>query len=332
MPSATLTFASTTMMPIAIAGSTSTGAEILTAINAHVTASAVWWTVSDFNATNGTLELKRKTGPGSVAPSGEQSTVRVLFFGGVVSAPNAAAVAGISATASSIYVGLSVDANTTGPAASFTTGAPYTTKYTKAVLLCANGAVTAASSPRVYLIESEDSITVSCCDTGVAATAICGRLAEVDPVAGTNYWAILASSGAQAGVTSPSALSLTNPNPICPLNPASLATRGVYWNNTTATARSVGRCTSGIDTTAVASGGQSLGQSGQQLWLMDVGLMESTQAAGTATTFLGKLRQHRLGPAARPLDTITYSSVVQAIHFGQPNSFVGYGGWADNTP
>ena len=106
-------------------GAAPTVAEYIAAIKAMIDAEAAGagtWTVSDYNAGNGTLELKRKG-----SPTGILATCRILIFGGQV--PNAAAVAPTNTTglllATNVFIGVCENANSTGPDASYASGSPY---------------------------------------------------------------------------------------------------------------------------------------------------------------------------------------------------------------
>jgi hypothetical protein len=86
--------------------------------------------------------------------------VRILFFGS--SLPNSAALipAGAAAGTNNLYGCLSIDAATTGPGTSFTTGAPYATKFLQGDLICTNANFVAASSPRITFMESTEGICI----------------------------------------------------------------------------------------------------------------------------------------------------------------------------
>lgn len=97
-------------------------AALKTLIDAEVAAhpSTYQWSVSDYNATDGTLELKSK--------DSNVADMRVLVFGG--STPDSAAVFQTAVNAAYLYACCSPTAGTTGPDNDYTTGDPYTADST----------------------------------------------------------------------------------------------------------------------------------------------------------------------------------------------------------
>ncbi len=325
MTTPTLTWTSTAERTIAVASTSSVIAELLTAIKAAIDNDSTLWQTSDYSSGNGTLELKRKG-----SPTGEQSTVRILFFGG--SSPNSAALlTGLTAGATTLYVGLSVDANTTGPSTAYTAGAPYSSKYTKGVRVSSGGFLTGASSPRISLIECEDALAVCMHDTSASATAIVGRVVE-EAATTTLMWACFTCGAASfTNQTTPTICLNTDSqvtSPLTALYTGAVEPRGVLWNATLASARVIGRSNGFIH----GSTNPIAGSSGNPGVMVPVMLSEGAQVTTPVGSFFAFLRQIRMGPIAKHLDTMRSSGVTQGIHFGPPYNATGYGAWFDQSP
>ncbi len=322
MPYPTLTWAASSLRTVAVASTSSTVAELLVGIKAAIDNDSTLWAVSDYSAGNGTLEVRRKG-----SPTGEQATVRVLFFGGSV--PHAAALAGVTASAANLYVAASVDANTTGPAASYTAGAPYSTQYIKGTVVCVGTAIQAAETPRVSLIECEDGISIWLGDINTCTTATVGRLVEA-AAADSLMWCVLSDGAAHLNqINASSALgSGAATNPIPPHTTGALTPRGVMWNSTAGEAHNVGRAIGLMQ----AETGPLLGTNGAAAIFLTVPLTQSLITPFGTQSFFGFLRQIRIGPQAPHLATLRNSAgVTQAIHVGPPVGLTGYGAWFDQV-
>jgi hypothetical protein len=327
---ATLTWGIRGPYTFTIAGANPTVAEVLAALNTLITANCTMWAVSQYNAGNGTLELKRNSFPG--APTGELATVRFLIFGG--SSPNAAALpTGASAGATTnLYCGLSVDANTTGPSASYTAGAPYATKYTKAPLITAPAsAFTTANTVKITLYEADDVFGFSIGDSANMASCFMGRCI-VATDGSTLVWAVLPSGTATGFAinTAPNSISIGVGHPVTWFGQTAGAAKGVCWDTAGGgTALQVGRIM-GFQWSATVDTG--LGASGGAGMLIPVPVVAGAQAATPVPTFYGTMRQIRFGPVAAHLNKLRDSSaVLQGTHV-LSGTGVGMGLWLDELP
>lgn len=322
MPFATLTWTSTSLRTVACAGASTVLSELLVGIKAAIDNDSVHWMTSDYSLANGTLEIKRKG-----TPTGEQATMRILFFGGQIPAAGAL-LTGATAANTNLYCAMSVDANTTGPTTSYAVGAPYGSKYVLGQIVCINSALQLADSPKVSLVESEDALAVSLNDINTMATCIVGRV--IEEAAGSQLmWGVFSMCIATTNITNAdNIINTSSTSPITGNNTAGVTPAGSMWNTTLAACRRCGR--------AISPGGGSgpiLGTSAAPSTLMIVPLMESQNIAAPGTqNFLGYLRQIRFGPQAQHLQTLRNSAgVAQAIHFGPPNGVTGYGAWFDQV-
>jgi hypothetical protein len=325
MPHPTLTWVASNLRTVAIAGASSTVAELLTGIKAAIDGDSTLWETSAYSA-GAYLEIKRKV---STSPTGEQATARILFFGGAT--PNAAACTpSVSLSTSILYACMSVDANTTGPTTAFTAGAPYSTKFIPGNVVCAGTALAVGESPRVSLVESVEGLCVYLGDINTMTTVTFGKMIE-DAASGTLMWVMLPMCSATSNVVNPAAMGGTTSNSAIPaLFTSNSLPRGTMWNNTLASARSVGRV---FDLGAGAgSGSPILGAAGAPATLIPIPLCESTTAVSSTQSFIGYLRQFRYGPMAQHLQTLRNGAgVVQAIHVGPPVGLTGYGAWFDQV-
>ncbi len=323
MPNPTLVWSNTTPRAISIAGANATIPELLTALKAAIDTDSVHWMTSDYSAPNGTLEIKRKG-----TPTGEQSTVRILFFGGAF--PNGAALGtGIAQSASNLYSSMSVTAATAGPSTSYAADAPYAVTYIPGRIVASNAAISASETPLVSLVECEDALCVWFGDINTWCTSIVGRLIE-DAAASSLMWCVM-TPGPTNNINRTAPPTGTEGNsPVPPLAYYDAPVRGAMWNSTLGALRAFGRA---IDiSTGSLAGANPLGSTGLPTALIPVPLCTSLPAAGTAINYLGSLRQIRLGPVAQHLHTLRNAAgVVQAIHFGPPLGLTGYGAWFDQV-
>lgn len=327
---ATLTWGIRGPYTFTIAGANPTVAEVLAALNTLITANCVWWAVSQYNAGNGTLELKRNSTPS--APTGENATVRMLIFGGGTPHANALFNGATAGATTGLYVGLSVDANTTGPAASYTAGAPYSTKYTRGVLILApSTALTTANTVKITLYEADDVFGFSIGDSGVMGSCFMGRLI-VDTDGSTLIWGVM-PSGVSAGYTIstvPNTSGIGASHPITPFSQTAAAPKGACWETSGGgSAGAFGRMM-GFQWSATLDTG--LGASGGAGMLIPVPIVRGAQAAAPTPTFGGTLRQIRFGPVAAHLNKLRDNlNVLQGTHV-LSGTAVGFGLWLDELP
>lgn len=325
MTNPTLGWTFTGPLTFTIAGINPTVAETLAGIKAFIDAHATKWMVSDYSAVNGTLEIKRNPSVGTV--TGELATVRMLLMGGQVPHANCLAGSHTAGANTGLYGALSVDANTTGPAASYASGAPYSTKYTRAGRICVPSTdLTTASNPRITLFESDDVFVITLSDNTNTASWAAGRMivrASDDSL----IWACMPNGVATAlTATGSSFASASAGFCLTPLSTASSQIKATYWDTATASARLFGRLYAPIMST-VDTGLGSAGSSGA---FMPVHVGESTQATSQAPNFLGTLRQFRFGPVAGHVNQLTVSAVVKGTHvFGGVGT--GIGMWLDEA-
>jgi hypothetical protein len=322
VPNPTLAWTFSGPHSFTIAGANPTVAEVMTALNTLITANATLWSVSDYSAGNGTIEIKR-----AGSPTGELATVRILIMGGQAPHANALAGAHSAGATTGIYGALSVDANTTGPSSSYASAAPYASKYTRAGLFCTpSTGLTAASSPRITLIESADAFGVVIGDTTNMHSFVAGRIV-VRASDDSLVWASMPSGGAWTLVSVGTSMSITVAHPITPLSTATNTVKATYWDTVTAAARQFGRIIA--PTTATLE--TALGASGSPACILPVPVGESAQATSQTPTFLGFLRQIRLGPIAQHrIQLRDGSNVLQATHMFS-GSATGIGMWMDEV-
>ncbi len=324
----TLTWAFTSPATFAVAGTNPTVAEMLLGLKNHITSFSTWWTVSDYNSGNGTLEIKRNS---TGTPTGELATVRILFFGG--STPNAGALSLLhtSPATTTLYAGLSVDANTAGPSASYTAGAPYSTKYCRAAAIVINSSLTLAQTPKISLFETVDTFGFSISDSSNQATYCGGRMiirAKDDSLA----WGNMPSGGSVAYTTSTDSINVTTTPQAMPC--ADTATNSVkanYWDVDTASSRLFGKVLSFCNYTATTT--NLLGASGAAAQLMRVPILERAASAASATTYLGELRQIRTGPFTSHLNKLKdASAVLQGTYISGGTAVCSNGLWCGEIP
>jgi hypothetical protein len=165
-----------------------------TLIDAEVAAnpSTYKWSVSDYDATNGTLEIKSNA-------SGVAS-MRVLFFGGRT--PSAAAVTFSSAEIDGFYCCVAPAAATTGPDADYASGSPYASDSTQGVQV-ADMSDTISAADRLRYFENDEQFVLVINDrNGDSDTAVCLSGAIVEhPVDGRVY-GVCTQSGYTIGISS----------------------------------------------------------------------------------------------------------------------------------
>lgn len=325
----TLTWAFSSPATFAIAGANPTVAEMLLGLKNHITSFSTWWTVSDYNAGNGTLEIKRNA---TGSPTGELATVRILFFGG--SSPNAGALSLLhtAGNTTTLYAGLSVDANTTGPSASYTAGAPYSTKYARAGAIVITTGLSATNTPKISLFETVDTFGFSLSDSLNMSTYCGGRMiirAKDDSLAWGNMpsggHAVLSTSTDNLG-TLAAAFAMPNTD-----TGASITGKCNYWDVDTASSRLFGRVMAPSLYTATSQ--NLLGASGSAAQLLRVPILERAAVGGSTTTYLGELRQIRFGPSTAHLNKIKDASNVLQGTYISGGTAVSYSGlWCGEIP
>jgi len=328
MPHPTLTWEASNLQAFTVAGTNSTPAELLLAVKDAIDNLSEKWEVSDYDATDGTLEIKRKAAD---APTGELATARFLLFGGQVPHANALAV-NLAAANTHLYAAMSVDANTTGPSTSYAAGAPYASKCVLGQMVTANNAIQAADSPRVSLVESADALAIWLGDSSTWCSVIFGRviIAAADD---SLMWGVLASCGARGNVTTSGNMDSTasgGQSPLPLLSGSGGIPRGGYWNTTLGQFRACGRA---ISLTTTIGTDPGIGGNAAPSTLIPVPVLESTNTLSSPTqSFLGYLRQIRLGPQAQHVQTMRDADGDEiAIHFGPPNGVSGWGCWFDQA-
>ena len=321
-PPANLTWTATAERAITVAGANATIAELLTAIKFSIDTDSTLWMTSDYNAGNGTLELKRKA-----SPSGEQATVRILLFGGQI--PNSAAVAsGWAFNVNTLYGCMSVDAATAGPPVSYATAAPYTTKFVRADRICGNTDIVGANTPKVHLVESPDAIAIVLhCSTNTA-TFVAGYIID-DIQNSLLHWGLVGSGAAYANPTNDTQITGQGTAWALPIFYPAGGYGGAYWNSLSLTCRKWGR----VNAIYCGAGAYPiLGASGGPAYLMPIAVADGIMSVGATPNFVGLLRQIRLGPAAMNLQTLrNVGGVQQAICAGVGVGNTGYGVWFDQT-
>ncbi len=326
---ATLTWTTHGPYTFTIAGANPTVLETITGLNSTAS-NLTYWAVSDYSVANGTLEMKRNSTPGS--PTGELATVRMLIFG--KSAPNAAALcAGASGGSTTVlYAGLSVDANTTGPTTAYASGAPYSTKYTRAPILGTPSSLVTANTCRITWFEADDVLGFVVGDTTQMISCVMGRII-VGTDSSTLIWGVL-PSGTTGNYTITSLPNTTatigNAHPITSYGQTAAGPKGACWDTGSASAFQFGRTMAFISGVAVTDMG--LGATTAAAMMIPVPLVGGVQAAAPTYTFFGTLRQIRFGPHAAHLQKLRdNSSVLQGTHI-LSGTATGIGMWLDELP
>jgi hypothetical protein len=308
----------------AIAGATATIDELLSALNTHISTTGVWWGISDFNAGNHTLEIKRLV---STSPVAEMATCRILFFGGALPAVAACAPTIPTPVSTALYAGASVNANTTGPTTAFTAGAPYATQYLQASRICTNSDIVAANSPRIYMLESEEMIVINISCSSGWATYIGGkcinRLSD-----NTLLFGNMPCGGIISTAVTTANLNAANISFPAPMynDGASVEQKPAYW--TGSAVRQFGR--QNATASALTPGTtQGLGDGTASFMLPTITLVESAQATAQSELPLGMLRQLRFGPNSFSRTELQQSSVTTAIHLMAHGASAAIGLWVD---
>lgn len=311
------------------AGANPTVAEILAALNTQIGTYSTYWQVSDYSVANGTLEIKRNS---TGTPTGELATVRILFFGGQT--PNAGALSLLHTAGANtgLYAALSVDANTTGPAASYASGAPYSTKYARGQLICTpSTGITSAQTPKITLFETVDSFGFALSDTTNFACYCGGRIiirGKDDSLA----WGNMASGSTWSLSNTTDSFATLNQAGAMPAT--SLSTNPIkcnYWDVDTASSRLFGRVIAFVSNTW--STANFLGANALATQIVRVPIYEQAAVAASTISYLGELRQMRLGPAAVHLNKLKDASAVLQATYIYGGTAQGAGGmWCDELP
>ncbi len=311
MTIATLAYVAHGPYTYSIAGASPTIAETLLGIHDAIVNHATLWQVSDWSVPNGTLEIKRIP-----TQTGELATVRLFLCGGQVPHANALAGGHSAGSATGLYGSLSVDANTTGPAASYASAAPYTTKYTRMGLIGLMSSLTAAQTPKITIIEADDVFGVIVADSLGMMSWFGGNII-LRTSDNTLLWGSLPTGGIYTYTTTAATISaLTAAFPITVLSSASNSVKATYWDGSAA--RQFGRLFTPI---AYAFADTTLGVSGAAAALLPIVVGETAQATAQTPSFLGFLRQMRWGPIAQHLQNIRDgSSVLKATCVNGGNS------------
>lgn len=290
MSNPTLTWTLSAAGAFAGAGANMTVAETLALIKAKIDtehAAGGLWMVSDYNAGNGTLEVKRDPATASGADA-ELLAARILFFGG--SSPNAAALAqSVTASATAVYCGMALNAGTTGPDASYTTGAPYASAtWLPAAIVATVGTPTAVSAGELILFYADDVFGVlgyhgSDCWFSYAGRIVVRAKDDALVWAHAETGTTAVSSGTDGNGASGSIAWMA------PVFGTTYQPRMVGWNG--ATVRTIGR----FQYNAVAG---DCFASSEATALQPIPVCDGINGSSPTPSFLGYLRQMRFGPKA----------------------------------
>ncbi len=307
-----------------MAGANPTVAEALAGLKAQIDAHSAKWMVSDYSAGNGTLELKRNPAVGTV--TGELASVRILIMGGQTPHANCLAGSHTAGGTTSLYGCLSVDAATTGPGTSYASGAPYSTKFTRAGSICVVGTLVAAQTPKITIFEADDVFGFSIGDNTNYATFVAGRIVERASDTAL-VWGVLPSGGLCSYTLSGPNMGNSAAAPLTTLSINTGLMKACYWDTVTATARLFGRLIMPSNTTATEP---VFGAAGGSATMLPVPVGESSQATGQTGNFLGYLRQLRFGPYAQNALQLRDAGVLKGTHIcGQGQSAIGI--WLDEV-
>lgn len=322
----TLTWTSTVPRVVSVAGANSTVAELLAAANTAISTDSIWWQVSDYNAGNGTLEIKRRT---TTSPTGEAATVRYLLFGGQVPHANSC-MPSTTVNNTGLYIAGSVTANTTGPSASYTAGAAYAATYIPGMRITTGDLLATGNSPRISLVESEDGLAIWWGSTSTVCSVIMGKLLIDAANSATDVvrWCHLPSGpNANSQISGIHQIDGTSGNTVIPAHYMSASTpRGGHWNGSAA--RSTGRLIAGMTGASVNT---VWGANGAPAMFLPLPMGDSPTTSAATVLFYGFLRQIRFGPAAQHRETLRLAGVEKGIHFGPPLNLTGFGAWFDQT-
>jgi len=316
----TLTWTIHASQPITAVGANATIDEVLASIKDAVDTAAAGsgrFEVADYNATNGTLVLRRKG-----SPSGELGTMRIILFGKAM--PHASALRGGAgaAAATNLYMAMVIDPTSpTAPDASYTAGSPYPgKKYTRANG-CGGGG-TIINTGKVVLFDADEAFGFAIHGNNVAHFGYAGKLVHriTDD---TLLWASFGSGNYTYDNTT-GAEGVASAAPV-PTQQGSYSLGGTYWDGASA------RCCTRMNTGVQLTGMDPYGAAGAVV-LVPVLLGDCAQAASQTPAFLGFLRQMRLGPKAVIGSYLRDSlGVLQARHISASEGTPGFGVWLDNV-
>ncbi|OPZ66038.1 MAG: hypothetical protein BWY85_00205 [Firmicutes bacterium ADurb.Bin506] len=153
------------------------------------------WAVSHYDALNGTLEMKLAS-PADL----DQAKIRILIFGGQLPHANALETH-VAADAASLYVYLSLDADTTGPSASYATGDPYPSSVLKSKGMVWVGTLNSHPIQQMYIYDCAEALIVRLCSsTNATVTMTVGRL--LDDGTANGRWCRFLTNGRVGGASS----------------------------------------------------------------------------------------------------------------------------------
>lgn len=272
---------------------TATPAEILAGVNALLVAETAvggLWGVSNFNAGNGTLEIKRNG-----TPAGTLATFRALMFGGQT--PHTSAVVnGQIANTVRVYAGVCENANTSGPASSYTTGSPYPgLKWTTAGNFCIASQYTFANGPSAFLVESDEMCCIMVNDSSGSSMFMFGACVE-KLLDNTSVWSGFVSGG-KISNTAFDSIGSNNPTiahlPHYPTDSSYSDVAVGLWHNGTSP-RYISRLT------GIFGGGPTSSHLRDVTngFLLPIVVGDKTLSVAQDCLFLGQVRQVRDGPLA----------------------------------
>jgi hypothetical protein len=259
------------------------------------------WTVNHYSAPNGTLELKLTT-PADL----DQAKIRVLIFGGQT--PNAAALStGVNADIAALYVYLSLDADTTGPSASYTTGDPYPASVLKAKGMAWVDTINTYTIQQMYIYDCAEALVIRLASsTNATVTMMVGRL--LDDGSADGRWCRFLTNGRVGGASSgdlPSPTTFSSLWMIPGLGDNVNLSNGVYIDETGGGTFWVGRVFSDLSLNYAFMSTELGGV------FSSVTMGKHLLGSAGAWTYAGVLRQMRYGPTL-PDRTKVYSGAVLA--------------------
>ena len=283
---------------------------LVTALNAE----GVYWGVNFSDLVGGaqSVEVKRIGSP----PSGELSSVRVLFYGSTTGV-GAGVLDGDANLANVCYMSLCLDANSGagGPATAFTAGDPYTGFISNSKGFQSVSGIVASSY--LWFAESEIGFVLNL-HQGSTNAAKCSFFGRVwDDFTGTPGWVMCANPNA---TTTLFPLNTTSPYQITACA-TGVNTRMIGMKSGSSTRYDIGRVSDGP---SCANGIDDSGLYGGAITAVFIG--GRVRGSGSPYESAGKLHQFRYGPTALDLTTTTDGvGIPQTIYVGGSSSVMSPG-------
>jgi hypothetical protein len=318
------------------AGATPTVAEYIAAIKTMIDAEAAGsgtWMVSDYHASNGWLELKRKG-----SPTGILATARILIFGGHI--PHAAAVAPTTTAgwllSANVYMGVCEDANSTGPDASYASGSPYPgKKWTGGFRMFQSESTNLAKSRSCFtqLVDCDTMLSILVSDNTYGRIATAGEIVQL--LDGTSGWGAVkdynSSDTEKTGNLSYASTNVEASVPTAHGSGHTITCCGTWWNNNASAKNCLSAVMMALNSSYTLT--DPLYSTGQGILMpVPIGTNDFSTAPTSSAQVVGILRQMKIGPTAiNRLSIRDNLNVEQALHVNAGVSKIGMGLYFDQN-